>query len=152
MYNHALALIISSFIVLVLAACTSQNESAAVSELSTTEKMHFKQYVVYGQQLYKQHCSNCHQEDGSGLGRLIPPLAKADYMLKNISRTVCTIKFGIAGEIFVNGESYNQKMPANNQLTDLEIAQITTYILNSWGNEKGYVSVKEVSGYLRTCD
>lgn len=152
MYNKALASVVFSFILLILAACTSQNESAAVSELSTTEKMYFKQYVVYGQQLYKQHCSNCHQDDGSGLARLIPPLAKSDYMLENISRTVCIIKFGIAGEILVNGESYNQKMPANNQLTNLEIAQITTYILNSWGNQKGYVSVKEVSGYLRTCE
>ncbi|MEK6480216.1 cytochrome c [Catalinimonas sp. 4WD22] len=152
MYKKALTLILTSFFVLILAACTNQNESAAISELSTTEKMHFKQYIVYGQQLYKQHCSNCHQDDGSGLGRLIPPLAKADYMLEDVNRTVCTIKYGLAGEIIVNGESYNQKMPANKQLTDLEIAQITTYILNSWGNEKGYISVKEASGYLKTCE
>lgn len=132
--------------------CKSKNENASSENLSTLEEMHYSQYIVYGRQLYVTHCSNCHQEDGSGLGRLIPPLAKSDYMLENISRTVCLIKYGLQGSIIVNEEEYHQEMPANEKLTALEIAQITTYIMNSWGNEKGYISVKDAIDYLEECN
>lgn len=140
------------FVFLTFIGCDSNHENAAIRNLNSVEKMHFKQYMVYGQQLYTQHCSNCHQNDGSGLEMLIPPLASSDYMLEDIGRTVCLIKFGLEGNIVVNGDSYNHNMPANTELTDLEIAQITTYILNSWDNQKGYVSVKEVTEHLKSCE
>ena len=53
------------------------------------------------------------------------------------------------GEIIVNGITYNQKMPALDYLTDLEIAQITTYLYNIWGNKKGVIRAKDVNEYLK---
>jgi len=50
----------------------------------------------------------------------------------------------------VNGISYNQPMPASG-LTDLEIAEIITYINNSWGNMGGLSHVNEVSKALTRC-
>lgn len=111
-----------------------------------------RQYFVQGQQLYQQHCSNCHQTDGTGLAQLYPPLAQSDYMLEDIQRTVCLIKYGLAGEIIVNGKDYNLEMPPNTQLTDIEIAEIITYITNAWGSEYGLISVTEVTGLLKACD
>jgi mono/diheme cytochrome c family protein len=138
--------------VFVLTRCGGgRYENEATASLSTQEKMYYEQYMVHGEQLYKNHCSNCHKEDGSGLGKLIPPLAGADYMLEDVGRTLCLIKYGLEGEIIVNGQDYNQKMPANEKLTDIEIAQIATYIYNSWGNTKGYVPVREASVYLDEC-
>ncbi len=107
--------------------------------------------MVQGQQLYASYCSNCHQEDGKGLARLIPPLAKSDYLLQDAGRTVCLIKNGAAGQMVVNGVVYNQKMPANPSLKNIEIAQIITFINNSWGNEKGYTPVREVENHLSAC-
>lgn len=107
-----------------------------------------KQYAVEGQNLYLQYCSNCHQKDGSGLKQLIPPLAGADYMLSDVKNTVYLIKNGIKGEIVVNGTAYNQPMPSNPDLTNLEIAQITTYIYNVWGNHKGLIDLETVDASL----
>jgi mono/diheme cytochrome c family protein len=56
------------------------------------------------------------------------------------------------GSILVNGIDYNQPMPANEQLTDIEVAQILTYITNSWQNQSGYFPVSKVSTYLDNCD
>jgi mono/diheme cytochrome c family protein len=112
----------------------------------------FRQYMVQGQQLYLQHCSNCHQAEGTGLAQLYPPLAQSDYMLEDVGRTVCLIKYGLTGEIMVNGRDYNLPMPANPQLTDIEIAEIATYIYNAWGNQHGLISVTEVTQMLNTCD
>jgi mono/diheme cytochrome c family protein len=111
----------------------------------------FKQYYVQGEQLYISHCSNCHQENGSGLGLLYPPLDTSDYMQKHLEDVVCIIKNGKEGVLVVNGKSYNQKMPAL-VISDLEIAEITTYIYNTWSHQRGLVDVKLVSEILKSCD
>lgn len=128
-----------------------QQENKAITALSTEDKMRYKQYMVQGEALYATYCANCHQEDGTGLRKLIPPLENSDYMLKDVKRTLCIIKYGMEGKILVNGTDYHQKMPDNEQLKDIEIAQIATFIYNSWGNQQGYISVREVSSHLDNC-
>lgn len=111
----------------------------------------FKQYYVQGQQLYLVHCSNCHQENGSGLGRVYPPVNVSDYMEANFPAVICLIRYGKAGEITVNGNTYVQAMPGVPTLTDLEIAEIATYIYNTWDHQRGIVEVKKVSKTLDSC-
>jgi cytochrome c551 len=112
----------------------------------------FQQYFVKGEQLYIQHCSNCHQKNGSGLGRLYPPLDTSDYMQNYTNEVICLIKNGRKGELIVNAQSYNQAMPGVGNLTDLEIAEISTYIYNSWSHKQGIIDVSFVSKTLVQCD
>jgi cytochrome c551 len=126
------------------------DESFHVPEnLEYREKLKFKQYAVQGRLLYKQHCANCHKNDGTGLGNLIPPLANSDYLLQNPQQVLCLIRWGMNGSITVNGKEYNQPMPANPQLKDIEIAEIATYIRNAWGNRGGFVSVQQAQEWLK---
>ncbi len=134
---------------IVVSACGTSTDQK--DKLSRKDQIKLKQYIIEGKQLYTLHCSNCHQKDGTGLGKLIPPLANADYMAEDLNRTVCLIKNGIAGEIVVNGQQYNQPMPANPKLTPLEVAEITTYIYNTWGNEKRIILVNDVAEILNGC-
>ncbi|WP_017730555.1 c-type cytochrome [Nafulsella turpanensis] len=136
--------------------CQGQEQPAEGSftvpeELDSKAALKFRQYAVQGQILYQQHCTNCHQQDGSGLGELIPPLAQSDFLLNNKGHALCIIRHGMEGPVVVNGVQYNQPMPANPALTDIEIAEIATYILNSWGNEGGFVSVQEAEERLNQC-
>ena len=85
-----------------------------------------------GQMLYDDFCVRCHLPDGTGEAGLIPPLAGADF-LQHIQSTVHSIKYGLHGPITVNGVKYNSSM-ASMGLENDEIADITNYILNSWGN------------------
>jgi mono/diheme cytochrome c family protein len=85
-----------------------------------------------GQMLYDDFCVRCHLPDGTGEAGLIPPLAGADF-LQHIQATVHSIKYGLHGPITVNGVKYNSSM-APMGLENDEIADITNYILNSWGN------------------
>ena len=112
----------------------------------------FKIYYVEGQRLYNQYCSNCHSITGNGLGQLYPPLIKSDYMAANINKVFCLMKYGISDSIKVNGVVYNRTMFGVPSLTELEIAEIATYIYNSWGNEKGYVDVSTVSKAMKDCN
>ncbi len=108
--------------------------------------------MIQGKALYTSYCSNCHQDNGEGLGKLYPPLAQSDYMMNKLPETICLIKNGIKGEIVVNDVAYNQQMPGISQLTNLEIAEISTYIYNSWGNTIGFVTLNEVDKSLNNCD
>jgi cytochrome c551 len=136
----------SAFVVLmvwlVLLGCSSSNQ----------RDTKFQQYYVSGEQLYVQHCSNCHQKNGSGLGLVYPPLAKSDYMEQNVEQVLCLMKYGQAGEISVNGNVYNKEMKGIFSLTDLEVAEIATYIYNTWQHEKGMIDISDVTKAHQKCD
>ncbi len=117
----------------------------------STKDSKFLQYYAQGEQLYVKHCSNCHQKSGKGLGRLYPPIASSDFIQNNFNETICLMKYGKQGVITVNTIDYNKPMPGVVGLTDLEVAEIATYIYNSWGHEKGLVGVLQTSSVLRTC-
>jgi len=118
---------------------------------SFASKIKFKQYYINGKRLYIDHCSNCHQKDGSGLVRLYPPIDNSDYLKSDPERTICIIRNGLKGEIFVNGISFNQPMPENTKLSNLEIAELVTYLYGAWGNQHTLVKAEEVSEILKRC-
>lgn len=128
-----------------------QEKEEKKSELSSRDEIRLKQYQVEGAKVYATYCANCHQQDGKGLASLYPPLAGADYLLENLPRAACIIKNGQSKEIVVNGETYNQMMPGN-PITNLEIAEVLTYIGNAWGNDAGLVGVKDVDKWLEECE
>ncbi|MCB0493216.1 MAG: cytochrome c [Cyclobacteriaceae bacterium] len=129
--------------VIVLASCNPSKKPG--------RSVKFQQYFVEGDQLYTVHCSNCHQKSGKGLGLLYPPLDESDYMEENLSEVICLIKNGKSGELMVNGQQYNQPMPGIPTLTDLEIAEIATFIYNSWSHDEGIIEVQQVTKMLQKC-
>ena len=121
------------------------NEESGVSNLAQKELM----YYSNGKKLYTVLCTNCHTDEGEGLGRLIPPIRKSDYLMADLGRTAKIIKYGRRGAITVNGIAYNQPMPGNPKLTNLEIAELITYISNSWGNSAKGVTIDDVKNALK---
>ena len=126
---------IITFSIITLTSCQSE------------EKIKLEQYYIGGKEVYELNCANCHQKDGKGLQSLYPPVAGSDY-LKNKDKVIYLIKNGLLGEILVNGKKFNQPMPANNQLTNLDIAEVVTYIYNEWNGETIITEVKEVEKVL----
>jgi len=123
---------------LLFASCSSQDNKLT-------------QYTRQGEELYLKHCSNCHQANGKGLGLVYPPVDASDFIDNNFEKTICLIEYGTSGELLVNGKSFNKPMPGVPTLTDLEIAEIATYLYNSWGRSKGIVEVKQVTKILEGC-
>jgi cytochrome c551 len=110
-----------------------------------------QQYFVRGENLYEKHCSNCHQPNGAGLGRIYPPLNKSDFIEQRFEEIFCVIRYGKQGELLVNGINFNKAMPGIPLLSDLEIAEIATYIGNSWDHQKGTVEIQQVTAQLGKC-
>ncbi|ALD20753.1 c-type cytochrome [Hymenobacter sp. DG25A] len=104
-----------------------------------------------GARLYLEHCSNCHGEQGAGLRRLIPPLARADYLTKNRAGLPCILRKGQKGVVVVNAVEYNQVMPPHEDLTDSQITNILNFLQQSWGNKGEPYTIREVSDLLGAC-
>jgi mono/diheme cytochrome c family protein len=52
----------------------------------------------------------------------------------------------------VNGISFNKVMQPIPALSDIEIAEIATYLYNTWNRHEGIVEVQHVSKVLTSCD
>jgi nitrite reductase (NO-forming) len=75
---------------------------------------------------------------------VFPALAGSDFLLADKQRAIGIILNGLSGKVTVNGHVFNSVMPPMSQLNDDEIANILTFVLNSWGNKGGQVSAAEV--------
>lgn len=104
-----------------------------------------KESMARGAVIYEDFCMNCHMPNGEGAPGAFPPLAGADYLLNKRNESIHAVKYGLSGEIVVNGATYYGAMAALG-LSDAEVADVMNYILNSWGNEDGkIVTPSEVS-------
>lgn len=89
--------------------------------------------ITAGKTVYTTICMACHQPEGQGIPRAFPPLAKSDYLNADVNRAISTVMHGLTGKVTVNGETYESIMPLLN-LNDEQIANVLTYVYNSWGN------------------
>jgi cytochrome c551 len=145
--NTAIRFCIALTLLLCVLACGEKKE---VHPTMNSPKA--KQYYIQGEQLYNKHCSNCHQKNGKGLGLVYPPVDESDFVDNHLERVICLIRYGIEGEIVVNGKTYNKPMPPMSNPNDLEIAEIATYIYNTWGRKHGLIDTHEVNAILKNCD
>lgn len=100
--------------------------------------------IAKGKQVFMQTCFVCHQVNGEGIPNQIPPLAKSDYLMADKERSIRIVLQGQSGEMVVNGKNYNGVMIPLNNLADEEIANVLTYVRNSFGNSGDAVLPAEV--------
>ncbi|HTK18134.1 MAG TPA: cytochrome c [Mucilaginibacter sp.] len=134
-----LAVILLAFVA-ILAATACQSD----------ENLEFKRYYSSGALVYQQHCQNCHGDNGEGLSALIPPLSDSTYLRKNLGSLPCYIKNGLKGQVTIKGKTFDDAMPAND-LSPVEIAQVLTYIGNSFGNKLNTIDEQSVQMDLAGC-
>lgn len=117
----------------------SKEEKAVASK----QEKSLAQKIADGKQIYTKTCFACHQANGEGIPNAFPPLAKSDYLNDDVKRAIDIVLHGKTGEITVNGQKYNSVM-TKQALNDQEVADVLTYVYNSWGNNKTNVSVNTV--------
>jgi nitrite reductase (NO-forming) len=96
-----------------------------------------------GRRLFTSICASCHQPTGKGLPNMFPPLAESDFLNADKSRAIQAVIFGWRGEVVVNGMTFNNNMPSL-PLSDHDIANVLTFVYNSFGNSGLEVTPEEV--------
>ena len=131
-------------ILAVLAGCSpaafAQKKPAAAAASATPVSA---AAVLKGKSIYTQYCLTCHQADGGGVDGLNPPLGKTDYVLGDKTRLVKVLLNGLKG-VDINGEEYHNIMPSQDYLNDQQMADVLTYVRNSFGNKASAVTMAEV--------
>ncbi len=126
-------------------------EGGGIQEMPTTDEIvesevpakSFEEQMKFGKQTYMQTCFACHQSEGQGVPNAFPPLAKSDFLNADVNRAIDVVLNGLTGEITVNGETYNSVM-TRQMLSSEEVANVLTYVYNSWGNSKKVVTKEMV--------
>lgn len=99
--------------------------------------------VRLGKTLYEANCMACHQANGEGIPKAFPPLAKSDYLNADVNRGIRAVTHGLSGKLVVNGVEYNSLMPAVS-LSDEQVANVLTFVLNSWDNSGKEITPEQV--------
>lgn len=109
-----------------------------------------KESIKRGKEVYDNMCISCHLANGEGVPKVFPPLAKSDYLMKKREASIRAIKYGLKGEIVVNGVIYKSMM-LKAGLDPGEIADVMNYITNSWGNKNSkMVTIQEVEAISKS--
>ena len=104
-----------------------------------------KASVERGKTVYATYCLACHQADGTGVTRLNPPLVKTSYVLGDKKVLIGIVLNGLDEAIEIDGDTYSNVMASHDFLKDQEIADVLTYVRNSFGNKASAVTPEEVA-------
>lgn len=96
-------------------------------------------------------CGGCHQGSGQGIAGQFPPLAGSEWVTGGTERLIRVVQHGLTGAITVKGQNYNMPggmMPFGAAMSAGDLANVLTYIRNTWGNE-GTMVTKEMVEKVR---
>ena len=102
--------------------------------------MTMEEAMVTGKRVYDAVCAACHMPNGEGLPGVFPALKGSQMVLEDIDGHI---------DIIVNGRAGTSMASFSRQLTMTEIAAVTTYERNAWGNNTGdLVQAKDVNAIM----
>jgi len=97
-----------------------------------------------GLAVYSRTCIACHQPTGKGLAPVFPSIAGAPLVNGDPSLPIKFILHGLMGPITVDGVTYNSMMPPVAGVSDQDIADVLTYVRQSFGNRSNPVTADQV--------
>jgi nitrite reductase (NO-forming) len=96
-----------------------------------------------GEELYKTKCIACHQANGQGLPNAFPSLVGSEFLLKNTKLAVSQVLNGSAHVAADRKVKYPAPMPPQVDTKEDAVA-VVNYVLNSFGNSGGFITVDDV--------
>ena len=104
-----------------------------------------KSVMDNGKTIYLSRCLACHQVDGGGVPRLNAPLDGASAVIAaDKAKLIRIVLKGYSDRVEIDGEYYSNNMAGHADLKDQQIADVLTYIRNSWSNKASAVTAAEV--------
>jgi len=102
--------------------------------------------MVTGEAVYRDNCSACHGGDGAGAGALFPALAGNSIVAQGSTETLSRLVLAGSQAVHTANAPTTPAMPSLAwRLKDQEVADVLTYVRNSWGNAASEVSASEVA-------
>jgi len=104
-----------------------------------------KNAILRGKKIYSANCLSCHQHDGSGVPEMNPPLRKSPFVTGSATKLIKILLNGRNDGVEINGDTYSNPMPVfGTVLKDQQIADVLTYVRNSFGNKASAIYAAQV--------
>ncbi len=130
-------LLLAGFVLLITIAMVPAEKQAATADIKAS--------LAKGKTIYVQRCLVCHQKDGGGVPHLNAPLDGASAVVANDKAKLIRIVLkGMTERVELDGEYYSNNMTPHNDLNDQQVADVLTYVRNSWTNKASAVTAAEV--------
>lgn len=119
----------------------STNQLASFLPKDETEISKARGKLIYAQ------CTGCHQDNGQGNPALALPLDGSEWVTsEGVNRLIRIPLKGLTGPFKAAGKEMNAAMLAiGADMTDQQVADVLTYIRNSWGNKASLVTPEQVA-------
>jgi mono/diheme cytochrome c family protein len=118
-----------------------QDAAAAASDFKPADSGQME----LGEQVYTQNCADCHGQQGEGAAGAYPALAgnRAVVMASHINSVQAILSGGFAPSTAGHPQPYGMP-PFRTLLTDAEIAAVSSFIRQRWGNRADAVRPLDV--------
>ena len=121
-----------------------------IVELTAEEKeaLRLERKISSGEKIFAARCASCHQANGLGIEGQFPPLANSEWVSADPGVIANIILKGLKGEIIVDGKKYGTSAAVNMAavpISDREIANVSTYVRQAWGNTSSEVTEDFIS-------
>lgn len=121
-------------IILIVCLCIIACNSDSISQAT----------MDHGKQVYGKNCLGCHMESAKGVPGLNPPLVNSELLLNDKSTPIRIVLRGSEELKGLPGRDYKNVMASLSNLSDEDIADVLTYVRNSYGNRAPAISANEV--------
>ena len=102
--------------------------------------------IERGKSVYQRECLSCHQADGGGVPHMNPPLAgSTDVIGVDKKKIIGIVLHGMTDRIPLDDEYYSNNMASHANLTNQQIADVLSFVRNSFGNKADVVTLAEVA-------
>jgi mono/diheme cytochrome c family protein len=102
--------------------------------------------MARGAAIYSDACASCHLENGVGQPKLFPPLGHDAAVQQTNPDSVLHLILGGTRIGSLQGHATQLAMPSSAwKLNDQEVADVATYVRNSWGNNAPPVSASRAA-------
>lgn len=118
--------------------------AVAITAFTPSQINDVKASVKRGEKVYTKVCLPCHMADGGGVPNMNPPLIQTSYVLGDKTKLIGIVLHGMNERVPIDGDYYSNNMAPHNDLTDQQIADVLTYVRNSFGNKASAVTPTEV--------
>jgi len=143
---HAIAIYLKS-----LPAMSTQ--PAVVYNNATTTTLRNRPTTQPGGAVYAGACASCHGFDAKGFTPYMPALAGNPVVLDENPSSLINLVLNGSIPLVVNGTPDAYRMPQfRQQLSDQDIADVTTFIRSGWGNQAPAITAAHVAKLRKTTD
>jgi len=116
---------------------------------TTTAQLRAGDYSVPGALVYSEHCQACHRADGRGAPRIYPALAGNSIVFADDPSSLIQVTLAGGRTPDTVHDRMAFSMPGFANVSNKELADVLSFIRNSWGNHASTVSADDIARMRR---